>query len=164
MLQEWRFRICIRYLPAGCISHFLIKLLLASVLNLEFTFRSSQATFPAHGLTTVSQSTRHPCILHHCWWKCRMSCSWFSKKGVLLPTKLYSIDIIWKVNITVPRKMAFLTERCLKIWRTRHPIPKSQNLESKSSDSKWKGQLNKGRPIWRYNSFFRDKMWHRQII
>ena len=59
--------ICIRYLPAGCISHFVIKLLFASVLNLEFTFRSSQATFPAHGLTTVSQSTRHPCILHHCW-------------------------------------------------------------------------------------------------
>ena len=59
--------ICIRYLPAGCISHFIIKLLFASVLHLEFTFRSSQATFPAHGLTTVSQSTRHPCILHHCW-------------------------------------------------------------------------------------------------
>ena len=157
MLQEWRFRICIRYLPAGCISHFLIKLLLASVLNLEFTFRSSQATFPAHGLTTVSQSTRHPCILHHCWWKCRMSCSWFSKKGVLLPTKLYSIDIIWKVNITVPRKMAFLTERSLRIWRTWHPIPKSQNLARESSDSKRQAQLNKERSIWLCCSF-QDKM------
>ena len=59
--------ICIRYLPAGCISHFLIKLLRASVLHSEFSFRSSQATFPAHGLTTVSQSIRQPCILHHCW-------------------------------------------------------------------------------------------------
>ena len=59
--------ICIRYLPAGCISHFLIKLLCASVLHSEFSFRSSQATLPAHGLTTVSQSIRQPCILHHCW-------------------------------------------------------------------------------------------------
>ena len=58
--------ICIRYLPAGCISHFLIKLLRASVLHSEFSFRSSQATFPAHGLTAVSQSIRQPCILHHC--------------------------------------------------------------------------------------------------
>ena len=63
----YSIELCIRYLPAGCISHFLIKLLRASVLHSEFSFRSSQATFPAHGLTTVSQSIRQPCILHHCW-------------------------------------------------------------------------------------------------
>ena len=120
--------IFIRYLPAGCISHFLIKLLLASVLHSEFTFRSSQATFPTHGLTTVSQSTLHPCIVHHCCSKCCMSsCSGFSTKGVLHPVKLYTVQAIKADVMTIPKKMTFLMECWLKIRRTRHPIPNSHN-------------------------------------